>query len=90
MLRRFLACLALLTGLVAVGAPANASIVTSLDCEIGMAADSADDAADERRTCHHDSEHEADHDEDKQSKPAKRNKRVIRPPVLFGVDRAFE
>lgn len=90
MLRRFFACLALLTGLVAVGAPANASIVDVLNCEVGVAADTADDSAEERRSCPvEDAGNRAD-DPGKDDKPAKRAKRVVRPPVLYGVDRALE
>ncbi|MBO6609233.1 hypothetical protein [Altererythrobacter sp.] len=91
MLRRLLACFALLTGLVAVTSPAHASVSDLLDCEIGITMDAADDAADDDRTCHHNREEaeEAD-DGDKAGKPAKRSKRVLRLPVLYGVDRAHE
>jgi len=91
MLRRLLACFALLTGLVAVTSPAHASVSNLLDCEIGITIDAADDKADDSRTCHHnpDEADEAD-DGDKARKPAKRSKHMLRLPVLYGVDRAHE
>ena len=91
MLRRLLACFALLTGLVAVTTPAHANVTNLLDCEIGITAEAADDQADDSRVCHHnhDDAEEAD-DSGKARKPAKRAKRVLRLPVLYGVERAHE
>ena len=90
MFGRFLACLALLTGLVAVSAPAHASIADMLDCEIGVTADMADASGDDRRTCHRDEAGSQADEGDKSQKPAKRARRVVRPPVLYGIDRAYE
>ena len=91
MLRRLLACFALLTGLVAVTSPAHASVSDLLDCEIGISIDAADEKSDDDRVCHHNHE-DADEtdDSDKARKPAKRSKRVLRLPVLYGVERAHE
>lgn len=90
MLGRFLTCLALLTGLAAFGAPANASVLEALNCEIGVAADTAEDHADDRRPCREDESSSRPDEADRADKPAKRVKRVLRPPVLFGIDRAYE
>ena len=91
MLRRLLACFALLTGLVAVTSPAHASVANLLDCEIGITIDAADEKADDSRVCHHNAdEAEESDDGSKARKPAKRSKRVLRLPVLYGVERAHE
>ena len=91
MLRRLFACFALLTGLVAVNSPAHASVSELLGCEIGITMDAADENADEDRVCHHNHEDVDEADDGKKSrKPAKRSKRVLRLPVLYGVERAHE
>lgn len=90
MLRRMLACIALLTGLVAVSAPAQASLTGMLDCEIGVTVDAADNSGDVNRSCHHDEAGSQADEADKVQKPAKRARRVVRPPVLYGIDRAYE
>jgi hypothetical protein len=90
MLRRLFACLALLTGLVAVSTSAHTSIVEALNCEIGVSAESADDSAEEHRNCSHEEAGNRAEDPGKDEKPAKRTKRVLRPPVLYGIDRAHE
>ncbi len=91
MLRRLLACFALLTGLVAVTSPAHASVSDLLDCEIGITIDAADENDDADRVCHHNHDEVDETDEAKKSrKPVKRSKRVLRLPVLYGVERAHE
>lgn len=91
MLRRLLACFALLTGLVAVAAPSQASVSDMLDCEIGIAIDATEDQSEIDQDCHHGREKAEDSDKkDKVRKPVKRLKRVLRLPVLYGVDRAHE
>ena len=90
MLRRILACFALVTGLTAIGAPVNASIVEALQCEIGVTADAHDDNAEERRICEEETAKNPRRERGETTKPAKRSKRYIRPPILFGVDRAHE
>ena len=87
---RFLACIALLTGLAAVGAPANASVAETIDCEIGVILDAAKDTAEDAGSCHHDRAEEASKGEDKAKKPVRRPGPLLRPPVLYGVDRAYE
>lgn len=90
MIGRFLACIALLTGLVAVATPAHASVSETLDCEIGLFFDASKDSTSDTGACHHDQDDEASKGEDKAKKPARRTRRIIRPPVLYGVDRAYE
>ena len=90
MLRRLLACLALITGLAAVAAPANASVVEALSCEVGVSLDAHDSDAEERRMCEEDPAKSSRREPGKATAPAKRMRRVAKPPVLFGIDRAFE
>ena len=90
MLSRILACFALLTGLSAIGATANASIVEALQCEIGVSADAQDDTSEDHRACEEEVAKNPRGEQGKASNPAKREKRYIRPPILFGVDRAHE
>ena len=90
MLRRILACLALFTGLAALGSTAQASIVDAINCEVGVSAQAADDSADERRACEEEAGKSTRRDPGKSGQPAKRMRKYFRPPVLFGVDRAYE
>ena len=90
MLKRLLACLALITGLTAAGAPANASVVEALSCEIGVAAFDAGDVAEDQRPCPADEAANPARRPDTEKPPVKRSKRGWRPPVLYGIDRAYE
>ena len=90
MIGRLLACIALLTGLAAVGATANASAADTFDCEIGVVLDAAKDTAEDTLSCHHDRGEETSKGEDKAKKPTRRPGPLLRPPVLYGVDRAYE
>lgn len=90
MIARLLACLVLFTGLAAVGTPASASVTEALSCEIGVAADAMEGSVDDRRACHHEDAGNHADEADKTQKPAKRTRRVLRPPVLYGIDRAYE
>lgn len=90
MRRQLIAFLALLTGLAAIGTPAHASVADALTCEIGVSAHAMDGTAAERTECHHDEAHAPNKGPGDDARPAKRQKRVYRPPVLFGVDRAYE
>lgn len=89
MLRRLLACLVLLTGLAAVAAPGSASIVEEVTCEAGVAM--GDEQADisASSVCREPGT-ETRRGPEKSSTPAKRSRPVSRPPVLFGIDRAYE
>lgn len=91
MTRRFLAFLALLTGLVALGGPANASLVEALACGSSIAASAGDEAQGSEHvavqpvpaTLHESREIEAP-----ESRPATPD--ALRLPVLMGIERAFE
>lgn len=90
MRRQLLALLALLTGLAALGTPAHASVVEALSCEIGVSAHEVEGTQQERPDCDGDEAHAPGKGKDDTDRPAKKSKRIIRPPVLFGVDRAYE
>lgn len=90
MLRRLLACLALLTGLAAVGAPAHATIVEVVGAQVEMSQRVEDDTRDEDTAC-----------AERQRQQRLRGVKVTRcrssepvtiyiPTVQFGPDRAFE
>jgi len=90
MLRRLLTCLALITGLAAVTAPASATLAEVLCCESSISAGASDDRAEQRGGC---PERDRAGPVDAISagaKPAHRAKRLIHPPVIYGVDRAYE
>ncbi|XUU60393.1 hypothetical protein ACRAQ6_12640 [Erythrobacter sp. HA6-11] len=90
MRRQLLALLALLTGLAALGTPAHASVVDALSCEIGASAHDHDGTTQERAACEDDKVNAPTKGPAEAQKPVKKTVRVIRPPVLFGIDRAYE
>lgn len=90
MIGRMLAFIALLTGLVAVNAPAHGAMVDALEYEIGVAVDAADDSADDRRPCRYGESGSYADEADKTEKPSQRRRVVLCPPVLYGIDRAYE
>ncbi|WP_394728404.1 hypothetical protein [Altererythrobacter sp. GH1-8] len=90
MRRQILALLALLTGLAAIGTPAHASVAEALSCEIGASALEQHGTQQERQACEDDNVHAPTKGPAEADPPARKTKRVIRPPVLFGIDRAYE
>lgn len=91
MTRRFLAFLALITGLVALGGPANASLVEALACGTSIAAA----AGDETQGAEHVAVQpvpatvlESREVEAPESRPATPD--TLRLPVLMGIERAYE
>ena len=90
MTRRLLALIAFLTGLAALAAPANASVFDAIDCEVGVAADADGFDATEDSMCSDSGVDGTKREPGKKAAPNKRAKRVFRPPVLFGIDRAHE
>ena len=90
MRRQLLALLALLTGLAALGTPAHASVAEALSCEIGVSAHDEDGLQQERQICPDGEVHTPAKRPGELEKPSKKYKRILRPPVLFGVDRAYE
>jgi hypothetical protein len=90
MTHRLLALIALLTGLAAFATPGNASILDALDCEVGVSASAADSETSDECGCPDSGVDGTKREPGKKAAPNKRMKRVLRPPVLFGVDRAHE
>lgn len=90
MLRRLLACLALITGLAAVAAPASATLAEVFCCESSISAGAAEDGAEKRGGCPEQDRAGPANVASATEKPARRAKRLIHPPVLYGVDRAYE
>lgn len=91
MTRRFLAFLALLTGLVALGGPAQASLVEALACGSSIAANSGDETAGHERLAEHSvpvTLYESRALEAPHRAPA--GTFALRLPVLMGVERALE
>ena len=89
MLRRLLTFLALLTGLTALAAPANASVVEALSCEVSVSAHQGDTGTEQHEDCPGEEAKRGPKNPQKGTTP-QRKRRTVRPPVLFGVDRAHE
>lgn len=90
MLRRLLACLALITGLAAAGAPAHANVAGAVAAQLEMAERVEDSTRSEEQSC-------ADRQRQQRQKgvkvtPCKPSEPVTIyiPTVQFGPDRAFE
>ena len=90
MLRRFLALLALLTGLAALSAPVHAAVSSAVDAAVEQASTRGQDNRDTQEAC-----------AEKQRKQKLRGEKVTPckpqepvtiyiPAVMFGADRAFE
>lgn len=90
MLRRFLACLALLTGLAAMGAPANAAVADALSAQVGVSKTAGCAQSSERCEC---IAARASSSDKREVPPRCRQRRPIVitiPTVQFGPDRALE
>ncbi len=90
MRRQLLALLALISGLAVLGTPAHASVVEALSCEIGASAHDHHGTSQERQVCEDEEVHAPTKGPGEAQRPVKKAKRIIRPPVLFGIDRAYE
>ena len=90
MLRRLLACLALITGLAAIGAPSHASVAATVNLEAGSSIFGGETAAEDRDECPDEAGRSPHKEPGKASPQDRRNRRIIKPPVLFGIDRAYE
>lgn len=91
MTRQLLALLALLSGLAALQAPASASVLDNLPCDIGISSDSGQDQSGLPETVR--KERKASQSIRCPSQKAPRALRVpevLRLPVLMGIERAFE
>ena len=90
MLSRLLACLALLTGLAAFGAPANAAVVETAAAQVEITYNSADSQRAERRPCQ--ARRSAAPTAPPAGSPCRARKPLVIyvPAVLLGPDRARE
>lgn len=90
MLRRLLACIALATGLAAVGAPLNAGVVESLSQQVGTSKPGPSTGSAEQCECR--SQRGADPSKREPNTKCKPRKPVVIyiPTVQFGADRAYE
>src|SRR3546814_19864389 len=82
-LRLLVSCLVLVTGLAAAAAPGNAATTEDVACEAGLTSDSEQVVESVLAVCR-DSGTETRREQEKSSTPVKRNRPVVRPPVLFG------
>jgi hypothetical protein len=90
MLRRLLACLALLTGLAALGTPANAAVADALSAQVGVSKTAPGTPATERCECVTERGVEpGKRDPACKCKP-RRPIIITIPTVQFGPDRALE
>ena len=90
MLRRLLACLALLTGLAAIGAPANATVADALTAQVGVSKTAPSTPATERCEC---SIQRGTVPGKREQGPQCKQRRPIVitiPTIQFGPDRALE
>lgn len=90
MLRRLLACLALITGLAAIGAPTHASPAEAVSLEAGSSIFGTETSAEDRAVCPDESVATSRKDPGKGQPQGRKYRRIVRPPVLYGVDRAHE
>ncbi|OZA91883.1 MAG: hypothetical protein B7X57_09390 [Erythrobacter sp. 34-65-8] len=90
MFRRLLACLALLTGLAAIGTPANAAFAETLSAQVGVSKAASGTPAAERREC---SAQRGTNPAKRDVAPQCKHRRAIVitiPTVQYGPDRALE
>ena len=89
MLRRLIACLALLTGIAATGAPAHAAFVGAVSERV--ASSDCSRAADEARCrCIQQRRNQGDRDENPRECKPRRTITIVIPTVQYGPDRAHE
>ncbi len=80
----------MITGLAAIGTPAHASVTQAVSLEAGSSVISSETLQDERAECAGEPSRPSRSDPGKTASPGERSRHIIRPPVLFGVDRAHE
>lgn len=90
MLRRLLACLALLTGLAAVGAPINAGVVDPVTAQVGVNKPAPTVAPTERAECQQPRASTGNRRTQSADCRPRRTVIITIPTVQFGADRAFE
>ena len=89
-LRRLLACLALLTGLAAIGTPANAAVADALTAQVGVSKAAPGTPATERCECA--TQRGTAPGKREQAPQCKQRRPVVItiPTIQFGPDRALE
>ncbi len=90
MLRRLFACLALLTGLAAVGAPVNAGVVDTVAAQVGASKPAPTVAPTERAECQQPRSSTGNRRTQSADCRPRRTVIITIPTVQFGADRAFE
>jgi len=90
MLRRLLACLALISGLAAVNAPAHASVLDAMGASLEMTQRADDSGKAEKTTCAERQRQQRQRGEKVTPCRPCESVRVVIPTVMFGADRAFE
>jgi len=90
MIRRLLTCLALITGLAAAGAPANAAVMEALSEQVSSASSAALSGKSARVECN--VQCDADPIKGDPLRACKRSEPVVIyiPTIQFGADRAYE
>ena len=90
MLRRFLACLALITGLAAIGAPVNAGVVDTFAAQVGASRSVSSAPAAERAECPVQRSASTGRREQAIGCRQRRTVVITIPTVQYGPDRALE
>jgi hypothetical protein len=89
MIRRLLACLALVSGLAAAGAPAHASLIEALE-QLEVAGEKDEKATKETCTCEERQQEQRRRGQRVHPCAEERPVRIYLPVVMFGADRALE
>lgn len=90
MLRRLLACLALLTGLAAIGTPANAAVADALSAQVGVSKSAPSAPSTERCECAPERSAASGKRSASARSKAQRPVVITIPTIHFGADRAHE
>ncbi|WFL76850.1 hypothetical protein P7228_12715 [Altererythrobacter arenosus] len=91
MLRRLLACLALLTGLAAIGSPVSPAMAEALTGQVGQSVVAAQAESGQKCVCDSRTATGPDSEKCADRNPAPRKTiRIYIPTVQFGADRAYE
>lgn len=91
MLRRLLTCLALLTGLAAIGSPVSPALAEAMTGQVGASVVAAQGESEERCQCPSQAAYAREcSTSSKRVEVPTRTIRVFVPTVQFGADRAYE
>lgn len=91
MLRRLLACFALISGLAAIGSPVSPAMAEAVTGQVGQSVEAREAHGAEKCTCHKNTAAGPEAKKCADSHPApRRTIRIYIPTVQFGADRAYE